>query len=252
MITLKSCSETIKRITSNCLGFTIFLLAASAFGQIVLTSRAQAAEIPLEAARIIIEFNSSAEDVGVQVFLDGEPWKTMEITNPNGKKIYSVKGKSVVKKLGSTELFFESEEPSLDDLPLEDFLKLFPEGTYEFRGKSAEGGDELVGSFNFTHNIPDGPVIVAPQAGAVVNPNNIVIDWDPVTTPTGIQIVEYQVIVEGGDPSREFSIFVPAAVTSVTVPSEFFEAGTDYLFEILAIEVGENQTITEGSFSTSP
>ena len=50
----------------------------------------------------------------------------MEITNPDGRKIYSVKGKGSVKKLGSTELFFESEEPSLEDLPLEEFLELFP------------------------------------------------------------------------------------------------------------------------------
>jgi hypothetical protein len=242
MTKLKSCS--LSQITIP------FFLVALVFSLLAIASRAFADEIPLEAAKIIIEFNSTAEDVGVQAFLDGEPWKTMEITSPDGRKIYSVKGKGNVKKLGSTELFFESEEPALADLPLPDFLELFPEGTYEFRGKSAEGKDELVGSATFTHNIPDGPVIVSPQGG-VVNPNNVVIDWNAVTTPSGIQIVQYQVIVEGGNPQREFSIFLPAALTSVAVPSEFFEPGTSYKFEILAIEVGGNQTITEGTFSTS-
>lgn len=43
---------------------------------------------------------------------------------------------------------------------------------------------------------------------------------------------------------------VPAATTRVKVPPEFLEAGTDYIFEVLAIEAGGNQTITEGSFRT--
>jgi hypothetical protein len=229
----------------------VFVLTLVVFTWGSFVPEARADQVPLEAAKIIIEFNSSAQDVGIQVFLDGDPWKTMEITDPNGSKIYAVKGQGNVKKLGSTELFFESEEPSLTDLPLPDFLALFPEGTYQFSGKSAEGKDELVGTATFTHNIPNGPVIVSPQAGATVDPTNTVIDWDPVTTPSGIQIVQYQVIVEGGTPSREFSVFLPAANTSVKVPPEFLVPGTDYLFEILAIEVGGNQTITEGSFSTS-
>lgn len=228
----------------------LFTLVVFSFG--AFAPESQAAQIPLGAARIIIEFNSTAQDVGVQVFLDGEPWKSMEIVAPDDRKIYSVKGKGSVRKLGSTELFFESEEPSLIDLPLDEFLTLFPEGTYQFSGKSAEGRDELVGSATFTHNIPDGPVIVSPQAGGVVDLNDAVIDWNPVTTPAGIQIVQYQVIVEGGTPQRAFSVFVLASTSSVKVPPEFLEPNTAYLFEVLAIEVGGNQTISEGSFSTEP
>lgn len=230
----------------------IFLFTLVVFSLGAFAPESQAAQIPLGAAKIIIEFNSTAQDVGVQVFLDGEPWKSMEIVDPDGRKVYSVKGKGSVRKLGSTELFFESEEPSLIDLPLPEFLALFPEGIYEFSGKSAEGGDELVGSATFTHNIPDGPVIVSPLAGAIVDLNNTVIDWDPVLTPAGIQIVQYQVIVEGGTPQRVFSVFVLGTTTSVKVPPEFLEANTAYIFEVLAIEVGGNQTITEGSFSTQP
>jgi hypothetical protein len=40
-------------------------------------------------------------------------------------------------------------------------------------------------------------------------------------------------------------------VTKVTVPPEFLEPNTDYKFEVLAIEAGGNQSITEGEpFST--
>jgi hypothetical protein len=38
----------------------------------------------------------------------------------------------------------------------------------------------------------------------------------------------------------------------VTVPAEVLEPGTDYLFEVLAIANGGNQTITEGCFRTAP
>jgi hypothetical protein len=34
------------------------------------------------------------------------------------------------------------------------------------------------------------------------------------------------------------------------VPEEFLEDGTEYKFEVLAIEASGNQTITEGAFET--
>ena len=65
-------------------------------------------------------------------------------------------------------------------------------------------------------------------------------------------VVAYQVVVDGGDPSRRFDVTVAAKPTtmSVTVPPQFLEPGTEYTFEVLAIEVGGNQTITEGFFAT--
>ena len=73
--------------------------------------------------------------------------------------------------------------------------------------------------------------------------------------PAGSEIVAYQVIVTqllDALPKRTFSVHVPASVTSVTVPSEFLQAGADYEFEVLAIEAGGNQTITSSTFSTQP
>ena len=75
--------------------------------------------------------------------------------------------------------------------------------------------------------------------------------WNPVTGPPGIEIVAYQVIVEREDPLRTFSVTVPASVTSVTIPPEFLEPGTEYKVEVLAIEAGGNQTISELDFETA-
>ncbi|HJZ10603.1 MAG TPA: hypothetical protein VJ521_00535, partial [Acidobacteriota bacterium] len=140
-----------------------------------------AEDIPFGDAKIIIEFNSTDEDIGVQIFLDAEGWKRVSIVAPNGVTIFEAQGLSKLKKQGLTELFFESEEPSLDEVPLAEFLARFPEGEYQFVGTTTEG-DRLVGTATFTHNIPDGPSIVLPEKRAVLDPNKVVIQWDPVTT----------------------------------------------------------------------
>ena len=73
--------------------------------------------------------------------------------------------------------------------------------------------------------------------------------------PPGSTIVAYQVIVtlDSDDfPERELSMIVPASETSVAIPAEFMQGGSDSEFEVLAIEAGGNQTISESSFFTSP
>lgn len=207
------------------------------------------ARIPLSAAKIIIELNDSAQDIGVQIFLDGESWRSMKIFDPRGRKIFDVFSSGSVGTLGVTELFFESNEPSIAELPVDEFLALFPAGLYSFAGVTIEG-DKITGRAQLTHAIPEGPEIITPLEGAVVSPSNTVITWRPVADPPESRIVEYQVIVERTNPKRVLQLNVPAATTSLKVPPEFLESGTDYIFEVLAIETGGNQTITEGAFRT--
>jgi hypothetical protein len=156
---------------------------------------------------------------------------------------------------GVTELFFESAEPSFEDLPLDQLLDRFREGNYEFDGTTVEGG-RLTGKATLKHNIPAGPQIISPAEGATLTVP--VIDWDPVTdaspgTNLPVTIVGYQVIVERVKPQPLliFSVNLPATVTQVTVPAEFIQANADYVFEVLAIEQSGNQTITESSFKTA-
>ena len=203
-------------------------------------------QIPFETAKIIFEFNSSGPDLGIQISLDGEPWNKIRIVDPNGRTIFDVQGKGTLKKFGLTELFVESNEPNFADMSKDEILALFPEGEYEFSGTTVEG-DSLVGTATLTHNIPDGPVIVSPTPATVVS-NTLVITWSKVTTPSGINIVSYQVIV------GSFQVTVPAtqaSTQSITVPPEFVGtlAPGSQGFEVLAIEAGGNQTITEGSFT---
>lgn len=208
------------------------------------SARILQSQIPFEEVKIIIEVNATDGDAGLQIFFDAEDWREVEVFGPDGQTIFEVEGQSSLGEHGMTELFIESAEPSFEDLPLEEFLLRFPAGEYRFSGVTIEG-DVLVGAATLTHAIPDGPVIVSPEEDSVQDPNNTVVRWEPVADPPGSEIVGYQVIVEG------FSVELPATATSVTVPPEFLEPGTEYSFEVLAIEESGNQTITESFFKTA-
>jgi hypothetical protein len=211
------------------------------------------APVPFEAARLIIEFNSTDEDIGVQFFLDVDSWRVVRILNPRGQLIFKASAKAnLLRQGGGTEMFMESSEPTLDELSLEEFFELFPEGTYRFIGRTPDG-EPLESAAEFTHNIPAGPQIVMPTAGAADEcaqnvPIPAVIAWNDVTTSIEdkpLEIVGYEVIVG----ENVFDVHLEG--TMVTVPSELLKPGTEYAFEVLAIEEGGNQTITETCFVTA-
>jgi hypothetical protein len=246
------------RIVYGTSGVVAMAVASSLLAWPNSTATAQNDEAQFEESRIFIEYNSTDNDLGFHVFLDGEDWKSLKIVGPEGRNIFKVEGKGAYKELGLTELFFEGAEPSLFDVPLDELLGLFPEGRYEFEGKTVDGG-EIEGDATLTHAVPAGPDVSASddEVGAG---NALTIRWNPVTEeatdPAGgifpdlpIDVVAYQVIVES------FEVTLPAidppSPMSVTVPPEFvasLEPG-EHEFEVLAIEQGGNQTITSDSFT---
>jgi hypothetical protein len=194
-----------------------------------------------------IEVNATDGDAGLQVLLDGEAWNEVSIVNPAGHEILNVEGTGPLMDHGLTELFSESSEPPFEDFPLEQFKQLFPEGDYAFRGTTIDG-NTLVGEATLTHDIPDGPQIVAPVDGQMVR-DELVVEWEPVTTPVGIDIASYQVLVTRENPLRVFSADLPATARTMPIPSEFLEPKTKYKVEVLAIEASGNQTLTEVAFT---
>jgi hypothetical protein len=105
-----------------------------------------------------------------------------------------------------------------------------------------------VGKARLSHDIPAGPQIVSPVAGAAVSGKNLVASWANVAQPRGVNIAGYRAIVERENPLRVFSVELPATVSSVTIPSEFLEPGTEYKLEVQAIEASGNQTLSEITF----
>lgn len=209
--------------------------------------------VALDEATAIVEVNATEGDAGIQLFLDGEPWRSMKVTGPDGEDVGTllrIETKGRLKGHGLTEWFTESSEPPFEELPLKEFKKLFPEGRYAFRGETIEG-KPITGAARLSHDIPNGPEIIAPTEGQLVDRNGLVASWSPGTQPADVEIVAYRAIFEREDPFRMLSIDLPAAVTSVTVPAEFLEPNTEYLFELQAIEASGNITFSELHFMVS-
>jgi hypothetical protein len=196
---------------------------------------------------LFIEFNATDRDAGVQMNLDGEDWTRLLLRDPGGNSLLEVTPRRELRDNGLTELFFESAEPPLSEVPFSRFKKRFPEGKYSFRGRTVEGR-KMVGSDRFSHQVPDGPKITSPRDGEQVDPDGFTITWERVTRPAGIDIASYIVVVTQGE--REMTIPLPASATSVAVPGQFLTAGPEGEVEVLAREKSGNQTITSREFRT--
>jgi hypothetical protein len=113
-----------------------------------------------------------------------------------------------------------------------------------------------------THDIPEGPELLTPAEDAVVPADeDLLVSWSPVDETidgSKVKIIAYQLIIEKDEAPHPhmigkfgLSMYLPASVTQITIPEEFLEPGTDYDWEVLAIEESGNQTLNSSSFSTS-
>ena len=214
-------------------------------------------ELELETVRFFIELNETDVDVGVQCELGGEPYRSLKAFRPGGQRILNMRPQHALLRQGMSDFFFESAEPELDEVSIDEFLERFPEGEYEFETITLEG-EEQDGEAGFTHDMPAGPVILSPLDGSVVSEHAVVVAWEPVTMTSAlfppqrpVNIVGYEVIVTREDPLRDISIDVGPDVHSVPIPAEFLDQGTEYEVEVLAIEETDNQTISIVFFETA-
>jgi hypothetical protein len=200
---------------------------------------------------LFIETNATDRDAGLQMQLDGEDWRWLKLRDPRGRLVLELQARGRLRRFGLTELFFEAAEPSFDEVPFRVFRKRFPRGTYTFRGRTVEGRG-LVGSDRLSHLVPAGPRVTFPTKGAVVDPNGFTVTWEPVTTPAGVRIVRYIVVVTRGE--RDLSMDLPSSARSASIPAEFLrpdlKPGAESKVEVLARERSGNQTIAEVEFRT--
>jgi hypothetical protein len=219
--------------------------------------------VPLKEAKLNIEHNATDHDTGFQGAIDSEGWKELTVTGPDGV-VLNFEGRGKLRNLGLTELFFETVEPENADVPINQLLSKLPAGNYSIAGTipANQGGGTTAGTARLTHVIPAGPVLRAPAPGANVPVGNLFVNWDPVTeTINGgpVTIIAYQLIIEkDGPPHRHMigkpgslSMYLPPSVTQITIPGGFFEPGTPYQWEVLAIEKSGNQTLSSREFETN-
>lgn len=90
-----------------------------------------------------------------------------------------------------------------------------------------------------------------PTEDALVDPNALVVAWTPVTSPSGIQIDRYQVIVTNESRDGDIEMDLPPTATSASIPPEFLNATDEFKVEVIARAQNGNQTINEIPFRTS-
>jgi len=223
-------------------------------------------ETPFDVASVFFELNDTDGDLGIHALVDGEPWKTLTIETPGEREVLQIQLGGQLRRQGLTELFFESAEPTFDELSPERFFRRFPEGMYEIEGTTLEG-DELESKAMVTHLLP------APAGNFMVNgmalPEDcdegpvpavsgpFMIDWNPVThshpelgrTGEPIEVVKYELVVEREEPTLlKFSIDLPPDVTEVLLPSGLINPGDEIKIEVLVREASGNQTAVESCF----
>jgi len=215
-------------------------------------------EIELDEAEVFIEFNSTDGDFGIQFFWDGEAWDKMRVLDDDERCVLRVRAARNVGRHGLTEGFFESNEPPVSQVSMEEFLARFPEGEYEFEGRTLEG-DELEGETEFTHVIPAPPDNLFPADGDEIDPNlPLTASFDAVTEDVNgdpIEPVLYELVVESEDENEFLRIFSMTirgdeANPSADIPAQFLEPGGEYKLEVIVQEESGNRTISEVEFET--
>ncbi len=219
-------------------------------------------ELEFDEAHLFFELNDTDGDLGIHGKVDGDEWKKIRIENPNERVIMRIKARGQLRRQGITELFFESAEPTFDELPPEEFFRRFPAGTYEIEGITTDH-QEIESETELTHLIPAAPEAVVngmeadEDCGLEFNrDDDIVISWPPVTsshaflgepgTPT---VVNYEVVVEIDDEPWKSSTILPPHVTSFEVPDEILALSDEIKFEILVREESYNQSAMESCFT---
>lgn len=167
---------------------------------------------------------------------------------------------------GLTENFVESAEPSCVDDPLDAFLERWPEGEYDFTGRSTDNEpfDDVAIFTHFIPAIPESLMFhsgareiswVWPSAANELGNCPFPGDADPGLEPTILvldsELFGFQVILMPDfDPLVEFIIEVNASQRHVTILPEFtLETGETYKYEVLVIGAGADP---EAEFLTDP
>jgi hypothetical protein len=243
---------------------TILAIVASSFvAPSAMTTNLEQGETRFEEAELFFELNDTDGDLGIHASIDGGPWVSLTIKGPGDVRLLDVISRSALRRQGMTQLFFESAEPSFDELPPATFFRRFPEGRYDIEGM-AQSGEHLESTARLSHILPAPPdnirlsgVPAAEDCDAVPLPvvrTPVVIDWDPVTTSHpeigkqgAVRIVRYQLFVEKAG-RVAFSVDLPPTVTRFTVPSGVTNLARDFKFEIIARAANGNNTAVESCY----
>lgn len=223
-------------------------------------------DIPFDEAELFFELNDTDGDLGIHSKIDGDEWKRLEIEDPYERRMLNVRVQGRLKHQGLTEIFFESAEPTFDELDPADFFQRFPQGIYEIEGITLDG-EERESEVFLSHVIPAAPASVTVNGQpasddcdvampAVSAP--VTLAWGKVTgshEELGIEgdvdVRYYEVVVEIDETDFKTTSIVPAEITEWTIAdNDFFDLSEEgeYKFEILVRSESGNKSAMESCF----
>lgn len=229
-------------------------------------------ELEFEESLLYFELNNTDGDLGIHGKVDGDEWRQISLEDPNGRSLIDITNQGSMAIQGLTELFFESAEPTFDELNPDDFFARFPEGTYEWAGITTEG-DEIEGEAYLSHKIPAAPVVFVndtaldtcatfPAINASVD-GSYTVSWNDVFTrhpvlgqnpgAMDVDVDIYQFVLErdeqtiGGEEitALNLTIDLDADVTEFTLPRGLIGVGQVIKNEVLVRSEEGNQSATE-------
>lgn len=262
--------------SGSCLGRSVSCLTALALSLAVAVPAGWAQNELEYELRVLIEINGTDGDAGFQTEIDGDAWKVVNLFDSNGRRIYRVRGFRSVGAQGLTENFFESAEPSCEEVPLDVVLGRFPEGEYEAKGRTIDN-EAIEGEALLTHALP-----AIPMNLVATNTASVALNWvwpgeDPglgecpdeeglaELLVTEDDLFGFQIVVglEEPDPLIEFVVELAPSEREVVIPDNFLEPNKTYKWEVIAIGAGVdpeseeidqtrrgNQVIAEDVFCT--
>ncbi len=234
-------------------------------------------ELEFEEADLFFELNDTDGDLGLQGFLEGDAWKSLEIAGPERDDeseepvLMSIWVRNALRRQGLSEFFFESDEPGFDELSPAAFFRRFPQGVYEIEGITLD--DEEIESEVFLSHVmagpPPGNITINGQNNAVncdapnlpVVTEPVTLDWNPVTqshptigTPgVAVQVHHYEVV---GEIEREtnpeepvLSVILPRSRTKFEFPVDFTSLAEEEMkWELIIVLSNGNKTAVESCF----
>lgn len=229
-------------------------------------------ELEFEESLLYFELNNTDGDLGIHGKVDGDEWREIRLEDPTGRALIELVNNGSVAIQGLTELFFESAEPTFDELNPMDFFARFPEGTYEWAGETVDNV-EIEGEAYLSHKIPAAPTVFVngtlldqcdlyPAISANVD-GSYTISWDEIVArhPTlgsqsGVADVEvdfYQLVLEREEQfvagtevtSLKLTVDVDADVLEISLPVGLIDSGQKIKNEVLVRSIEGNQSATE-------
>jgi hypothetical protein len=220
---------------------------------LMIASLASAASGPTEAAGpepaafplASVHFEQNATDGDVEVVFQVKAAKDglaeLAVISPTGRKVVDFKAPDAA-TLGIRQFRFESPEPE-DTRALK---AAYPEGVYEFSGKTLAGA-VFVGRSMLSHRLPATVTFVEPAAEAKnVRVNDLRLVWTAVQGAAA-----YDVGIKQAELKSNFTALVPGSATSVGVPDGFLAPGKKYKVSIGAVSAEGNISYVETTLTTA-